>query len=157
MAWEMLSWAKLASGEPARSRMSAERDFFAAQRATEPTAVRPVTSRRLCPEGFECWFWDGVEDNGGACMALDLSATGGSNAGACLATPSTQEGCWCDQTDACDGSCECDADCSGAVLALPAVVPPPWSGFCRSFGFHGVFTCNFTDFSCRFVAALRSI
>lgn len=66
-----------------------------------------------CPQGFECWYWEGVEANGGACMAIDLSEVGASNAGACLATSVSTTSCWCDQDDECDASCECDADCSG--------------------------------------------
>ena len=66
-----------------------------------------------CPEGFECWYWEGVEANGGACMALELNTTGGSNAGACLATPIADASCWCDQDTDCDTLCPCDPDCSG--------------------------------------------
>jgi len=66
-----------------------------------------------CPQGFECWYWEGVEANGGACMVLGLSDIGGSNTGACLARPMAQDSCWCDQDELCDDSCECDSDCSG--------------------------------------------
>ena len=45
----------------------------------------------------------------------------------------------------------------GAVPAQREAVLQCLSGFYRSFGFHDVFTCNFTDFGCRFVAADRSI
>lgn len=74
---------------------------------------QPCALDTPCPEGFECWYWEGVEANGGACMPLDLDELGASNAGACLAKPVSTVPCWCDQDDECDVSCECDTDCSG--------------------------------------------
>ena len=42
MAWVTFSWVKLAWAGPVLSKMSAVKDFFVAQRALAPIAVKPA-------------------------------------------------------------------------------------------------------------------
>ena len=65
-------------------------------------------------------------------MALDLSATGGSALELVWRRPRPKRDVGVTKLTPAMGLVSAMPTALGAVLALPAVVPLPWSGFCRS-------------------------
>ena len=103
-------------------------NLFCAPTAYGAYCSSPCGLESPCAIGFDCWYWDAEEENGGACMLHDLPEIGGSNIGACLASPTEDGTCWCDSTDSCTADCPCDADCqSGCACSMnESALAPVW-------------------------------